>query len=247
MQPSLSISIQGTTLVLGVDGHQVEASLTTSNHRQYRAQAPPIVHHSYSQSQTHRNRHSQAPLFSPRHSGTSLPPSSGHRGRDWNRKSDGGLSKAYSQGLSPSSASKALSITAPNTPVTHSWHSSSPARPKILFYHHYDPHYGFTNFSPHPVVYNGKTYPTSEHLFQSFKVSSNYTHYAYSDDTWTVWWLQTRTGRSYQDVFGETQCGVLGSETIRAWSAARLDADQYLKGIVDTPLSKRATISHARL
>lgn len=43
-------------------------------------------------------------------------------------------------------------------------------RPKILFYHRHDPHYGFTNFSPHPVVYKGKRYPTSEHLFQSFKV-----------------------------------------------------------------------------
>ncbi|THH27317.1 hypothetical protein EUX98_g6868 [Antrodiella citrinella] len=32
-----------------------------------------------------------------------------------------------------------------------------------------DPHYGFTNFSSHPVVYQGKEYPTSEHLFQSFK------------------------------------------------------------------------------
>ncbi|KAF8183440.1 hypothetical protein BJ912DRAFT_551949 [Pholiota molesta] len=40
---------------------------------------------------------------------------------------------------------------------------------RILFYHKDDPHYGFTNFSPHPVVYNGKKYPTSEHLFQSFK------------------------------------------------------------------------------
>lgn len=44
-------------------------------------------------------------------------------------------------------------------------------RQKILFYHSHDPHYGFTNFSDHPVVYNGKRYPTSEHLFQSFKVT----------------------------------------------------------------------------
>jgi len=42
-------------------------------------------------------------------------------------------------------------------------------RAKILFYHKHQPHYGFTNFSPHPVMYNGKRYPTSEHLFQSFK------------------------------------------------------------------------------
>lgn len=46
-----------------------------------------------------------------------------------------------------------------------------PPRRQILFYHKHDPYYGFTNFSAHPVVYNGKKYPTSEHLFQSFKVS----------------------------------------------------------------------------
>ena len=44
-------------------------------------------------------------------------------------------------------------------------------RQRVLFYHKYDPYYGFTNFSPHPVIYKGKKYPTSEHLFQSFKVS----------------------------------------------------------------------------
>lgn len=46
-----------------------------------------------------------------------------------------------------------------------------PSRRQILFYHKHDPYYGFTNFSAHPVIYNGKKYPTSEHLFQSFKVS----------------------------------------------------------------------------
>lgn len=43
------------------------------------------------------------------------------------------------------------------------------SRPRILFYHKQDPHYGFTNFSAHPVMYEQKKYPTSEHLFQSFK------------------------------------------------------------------------------
>lgn len=42
---------------------------------------------------------------------------------------------------------------------------------RILFYHAHDPYYGFTNFSPDPVEYKGKRYPTSEHLFQSLKVS----------------------------------------------------------------------------
>ncbi|KAG1752326.1 uncharacterized protein EDB91DRAFT_1044610 [Suillus paluster] len=40
---------------------------------------------------------------------------------------------------------------------------------KILFYHAHDPYYGFTNFSSDPIEYKGKTYPTSEHLFQSLK------------------------------------------------------------------------------
>lgn len=45
-----------------------------------------------------------------------------------------------------------------------------PEPPKrILFYHAHDPYYGFTNFSPDPVDYRGKRYPTSEHLFQSLK------------------------------------------------------------------------------
>jgi hypothetical protein len=46
----------------------------------------------------------------------------------------------------------------------------SDSRPKILFYNKHEPHYGFTNFSPHSVLYRGKRYPTSEHLFQSLKV-----------------------------------------------------------------------------
>ncbi|KAJ7614088.1 hypothetical protein FB45DRAFT_874242 [Roridomyces roridus] len=45
----------------------------------------------------------------------------------------------------------------------------SPTRRRILFYHKVDPHYGFTNFSAHPVTHDKKRYATSEHLFQSFK------------------------------------------------------------------------------
>ncbi|EDQ99259.1 uncharacterized protein LACBIDRAFT_316770 [Laccaria bicolor S238N-H82] len=46
----------------------------------------------------------------------------------------------------------------------------SPAEPSpIFFYHKHDLHYGFTNFSDHPVCYEREMYPTSEHLFQSFK------------------------------------------------------------------------------
>jgi diaminohydroxyphosphoribosylaminopyrimidine deaminase/5-amino-6-(5-phosphoribosylamino)uracil reductase len=49
---------------------------------------------------------------------------------------------------------------------------SSP-RTRIPFYHKHHPYYGFTNFSPHPVIYKGKKYPTSEHLFQSFKFQAH--------------------------------------------------------------------------
>jgi hypothetical protein len=60
----------------------------------------------------------------------------------------------------------------PSTNIGPQGSSSKPssARTRILFYHKNDPYYGFTNFSPHPVIYKGKKYPTSEHLFQSFKV-----------------------------------------------------------------------------
>ncbi|KAG8990906.1 hypothetical protein FRB93_002978 [Tulasnella sp. JGI-2019a] len=49
------------------------------------------------------------------------------------------------------------------------------ARPPrtIFFYERTDPHYGFTNFSPHEVEYDGKVYPTSEHLFQALKFLKN--------------------------------------------------------------------------
>ncbi|PFH48374.1 hypothetical protein AMATHDRAFT_150037 [Amanita thiersii Skay4041] len=39
----------------------------------------------------------------------------------------------------------------------------------ILFYDKDKPHYGFTNFSDHPIEYKGEKYATSEHLFQSLK------------------------------------------------------------------------------
>jgi len=56
------------------------------------------------------------------------------------------------------------------TPVPHRRGSPrTPTRARILFYNKTDPHYGFTNFSSHPVFYDNKRYPTSEHLFQSFK------------------------------------------------------------------------------
>jgi len=44
--------------------------------------------------------------------------------------------------------------------------------PQIHFYHSHRRYYEFTNFSDHPVIFGGKTYPTGQHLYQSFKVSS---------------------------------------------------------------------------
>jgi len=39
----------------------------------------------------------------------------------------------------------------------------------IYFCEKSKPYYGFTNFSDHAVIYEGKRYPTSEHLYQSMK------------------------------------------------------------------------------
>ncbi|KAG2149039.1 DUF1768-domain-containing protein [Suillus bovinus] len=59
-------------------------------------------------------------------------------------------------------------LTAPPEPVGSSV-APFQRRECILFYNKHEPYYEFTNFSPHDVVYAGKRYPTSEHLFQSFK------------------------------------------------------------------------------
>lgn len=71
----------------------------------------------------------------------------------------------------PSSTSAApTSKHAPQHPDVNSTSPNSPTQRAILFYHQKDPYYCFTNFSPHPVEYLNKVYPTSEHLFQAFKV-----------------------------------------------------------------------------
>ncbi|CAG7849686.1 SubName: Full=Uncharacterized protein {ECO:0000313/EMBL:CCA74095.1} [Serendipita indica DSM 11827] len=48
-------------------------------------------------------------------------------------------------------------------------YSTPSKKTKILFYDKDKPFYGFTNFSPHSVVFEGRTYPTSEHVFQAYK------------------------------------------------------------------------------
>jgi N-glycosidase YbiA len=40
---------------------------------------------------------------------------------------------------------------------------------RILFYRVGEPYGEFSNFSPHPIKLNGKTWPTSEHYFQAQK------------------------------------------------------------------------------
>ncbi|KAG2033371.1 hypothetical protein BDR03DRAFT_690975 [Suillus americanus] len=71
----------------------------------------------------------------------------------------------------PSTSPQSSPLTTRPTP--YSSKTLSDGKPnKILFYHAHDPHYGFTNFSSDPIEYNGKKYPTSEHLFQSLKVSN---------------------------------------------------------------------------
>lgn len=71
-----------------------------------------------------------------------------------------GIPSGSGSSSTPTTPTAAVRGGSPRTPMRH----------RILFYHRHDPHYGFTNFSAHPVMYKGKKYPTSEHLFQSFKV-----------------------------------------------------------------------------
>ncbi|KAG8988575.1 hypothetical protein FRB94_000616 [Tulasnella sp. JGI-2019a] len=53
-----------------------------------------------------------------------------------------------------------VSMSEPETRAT--------SRP-IYFYSSTKPYYCLTNFSPHSVMFRGKVYPTSEHLFQAMK------------------------------------------------------------------------------
>ncbi len=57
----------------------------------------------------------------------------------------------------------------PNSRQRYDSHKGGKPR-QILFYDKNKPHYGFTNFSEHPITYKGHVYPTSEHLFQCMKV-----------------------------------------------------------------------------
>lgn len=73
------------------------------------------------------------------------------------RVSSGGTPSRQTQ---PGAVSRTLGLQQPD---------QSPPRKQLRFYDKDKPHYGFTNFSDHTVEFGGKTYPTSEHLFQAFK------------------------------------------------------------------------------
>lgn len=96
--------------------------------------------------------------------------------------------------------------SAPSPINDRSQNTLSPGRPtirrRIYFYNREDPYYGFTNFSPHEVKYKGKVYPTSEHLFQSFKVSS----IIISARAESTYWLHSfrSIGQCLQTTFGSS-------------------------------------------
>lgn len=92
------------------------------------------------------------------------------------------------------------SNSSPDTPTPHRGSPRTPTRHRILFYHRHDPHYGFTNFSPHPVMYQGKRYPTSEHLFQSFKVCF-LTFTAYNANSCLVPRTSPKSCRAHSNLF----------------------------------------------
>jgi hypothetical protein len=86
------------------------------------------------------------------------------------RNSDVQLPMLKSARMSTSSLVDSPVIPGVTTGSARRLRRDSHRRPKIKFYHRHEPHYGFTNFSPHTVVYERREYPTSEHLFQSLKV-----------------------------------------------------------------------------
>jgi hypothetical protein len=131
-----------------------------------------------------------------------------------------GMPEGRTQSRNTNYRSRRSEFTPGPTSGTHtdSPRRSSPrtiARPRILFYHKHDPHYGFTNFSEHPVVYKGKRYPTSEHLFQSFKVCISCGHlnsYAYSCFPTLVPGSLPWSSRTYSNLLRATErCFLRGS------------------------------------
>lgn len=128
------------------------------------------------------------------------PSDLGHRGalsaRSFQDPSPGGTGK-------PLSAISTNSQTYPPSPVYATPPTSPlpPAPSRILFYDKDRPYYGFTNFSAHPVVYEGRTYPTSEHLFQSFKVRKKHARPSHCLYLPSVSWSSPRFGDAYTNLW----------------------------------------------
>jgi hypothetical protein len=106
----------------------------------------------------------------------------------------------------------------------------TPVRPKILFYHKHAPHYGFTNFSSHPVMFRGKQYPTSEHLFQSFKVM----HSGSPLSVDLIWQAVPTTSpkpcRTYPTLFRMAERSVQRGTPIPTRGSLRLDRREHRDG-----------------
>lgn len=113
----------------------------------------------------------------------------------------------FRQSTSTSSYSKVVTTTKTSStrPACRTSSSSySPSAPggklrAIYFYESTNPHYGFTNFSAHEVKFQGKVYPTSEHLFQALKVCQS----AIQDKRFLirVTWSSWSSGRGWRSTF----------------------------------------------
>ncbi|KAG6888802.1 hypothetical protein C0995_005822 [Termitomyces sp. Mi166 len=93
------------------------------------------------------------------------------------------IQTAYKQkNYGPMSAQPQPTPRAPplrKTAASSPYPDSSRRNPRpILFYDKNKPYYEFTNFSDHPIKYNGHYYKTSEHLFQSLKFLNTSPHIA---------------------------------------------------------------------
>ena len=105
-------------------------------------------------------------------------------------------------------------------------------RSRIYFYNREDLYYGFTNFSDHEVTYKGKVYPTSEHLFQSFKVWHEVIQQVieHLHGIFSVPRPQTHVGRAHTTLFRQTECRAFRSSTLPARGPARLERCQHTEG-----------------
>lgn len=64
------------------------------------------------------------------------------------------------------------------------------------------PSYSLNIFSPHPVTYEGKEYPTGEHLFQAFKVGAALNNLILCDSLSPSTALSLATGQKSQSISG---------------------------------------------